>query len=177
MRHHYTIQEGRYRLRPAALKDAEFIVRLRTDPERNRFINSTSSEVGSQIEWLCRYFERPNDFYFVIEHVASCRPEGTLGIYEVDAERRSAEWGRWVVRPGSKAAIASCCLAFDLAFGEMKLESLHSIVATENHAVISVLKAVGMREEASLPGHLLLNGKRVDASKMGITASGWRGSR
>ena len=177
MRHHYTIQGGSYRLRPADLDDADFIVKLRTDPERNRFINHTSSDIGDQREWLRRYFERPDDFYFVIEHVSRCLSEGTLGIYDVNRKRRSAEWGRWVVRPGSKSAVASCCLAFDLAFGTMELESLHSYVAAENRDVINVLRALGMRETASLPRHLLLNGHRYDASEMSITASEWKGTR
>lgn len=177
MRHHYTIQEGSYSLRPAALEDAEFIVALRTNPERNRFINATSFDVLEQQNWLRRYFDEPNDYYFLIEHAPSARPEGTLGIYDVDQERRTAEWGRWVVRPGSKAALPSCCLAFDLAFGEMKLSSLHSYVAAGNRSVIQILRAVGMTEQGSLPRRLSLNGQTHDAVKMCINASDWTVAR
>ena len=174
MRHHYTIQEGSYRLRPARLDDAAFIVDLRTQPGRNRFINTTSSDVAAQQDWLRRYFERSFDYYFVIEHVTSGEREGTLGIYAVNEEERSAEWGRWMVRPESKAAVASCCLAFDLAFGEMDLEMLHSYVAAENEEVIGLLGALGMRREKWLKGYLSLGGMAHDAVMLRISRSDWK---
>lgn len=176
MRHHYTIQEGSYRLRPTRLNDAAFITALRTHPERSRFINTTSPDISRQADWLRQYFEKQADYYFVIEHVRTGEPEGTLGIYDVDDEHRSAEWGRWIVRPGSKAAAPSCCLAFDLAFGEMKLESLYSYVAAGHRSVMEILRAFGMKDEASLPGHLLIDGRTHDAVKLRISASDWRGS-
>jgi RimJ/RimL family protein N-acetyltransferase len=177
MRHHYTIQEGLYRLRPAQLQDAGFIVKLRTHPEKNRFINTTSPDISKQEDWLRRYFERAGDYYFMIENVMTGEPEGTLGIYDVNEEHRSAEWGRWIVRPGSKAALPSCCLAFNLAFSEMKLAYLYSYVAAEHQSVVAILNAFGMRQEASLPGHLQLDGRTVDAVKMRISASDWTRNR
>lgn len=162
MRHHYTIQEGSYRLRPVSLEDAAFIVALRTDPARSRFIHPTSPSVVDQENWLRDYFERDGDFYFVIEHARSGEAEGTLGIYNVDGETHSAEWGRWVVRPRSKAAMASCLLALDLAFGTMKLQSLYSYVAAENRAVLDLLRFCGMK------------GEDHDPVRMQIFASDWR---
>ena len=177
MRHHYTIQEGSYRLRPVRMEDAAFIVWLRTRPLLSKFIHATSPDMAKQEEWLLEHFERPADYYFLIEHVATNEREGTLGIYHIDAEKRSAEWGRWIVRPGSKAAVPSCLMAFDLAFGELGLLTVHSYVAAENKSVIGLLQALGMKEEARLSGHLSIAGTAHDAVRMRINAIDWKGTR
>ncbi|MCU1293706.1 MAG: acetyltransferase, family [Bryobacterales bacterium] len=173
MRHHYTIRKGSYRLRPVRLEDSAFIVGLRIHPERSRFINATSPDVAKQEDWLREYFERVSDYYFVIEHAESGEREGTLGIYNIDREMRTAEWGRWVVRPGSKAALPSGCMAFDLAFSELGLQSLHSYVAAEHTDVLKVLSALGMQSEAFLQGYLRIDGVPHDAVKLQISRSDW----
>jgi RimJ/RimL family protein N-acetyltransferase len=174
MRHHYTIQKGSYRLRPIRLDDAQFVVDLRNHPRRSRFIHVTSSDVVQQEEWLHHYFERSSDYYFVIEHVKTGEREGTLGIYNVDENTGVAEWGRWIVRPGSKSAVPSCCLAFDLAFGEqLGLQSLHSYVAAEHTEVLRLLTVLGMRREALLPGYLCLGGTPHDAVSLRIHRTDW----
>lgn len=173
MRHHYTIQRGSYRLRPVRLEDAGFIIGLRTDPELSRFINMTAPDISRQEEWLREYFERQADYYFVIEDLRTGGREGTLGIYDVDEERQAAEWGRWIVRRGSKAAVPSGCLAFDLAFGELGMQSLHSYVAAEHRGVIELLSGLGMRQEETVPGYLSIGGVAHDAVKLRISRRDW----
>jgi RimJ/RimL family protein N-acetyltransferase len=173
MRHHYTIRRGSYLLRPAALEDAAFIVELRTHPERSRFIHSTSPDIEKQANWLREYFEKRHDYYFVIEDVKSSQLEGTIGIYNIDDETRTGEWGRWIVKPHSKAAVPSACMLFDLAFGELGLASLCSYVAAEHTDVLKLLSALGMQQRSSLPQHLLLEGTKRDAVKLEISRSDW----
>jgi RimJ/RimL family protein N-acetyltransferase len=177
MRHQYTICNGSYRLRPVRLEDAAFITGLRTHPERSRFINVTSPDVAKQEDWLREYFERVSDYYFVIEHARTGEREGTLGIYNLDRDTGTAEWGRWIVRPGSKAAFASGCMAFDLAFNELGLQSLHSYVVAGHTDVLKVLTALGMHREASLPGHVRIGGVAQDAVKLEISRSDWEASK
>src|SRR5262249_343583 len=132
MRHHYTIEGDCYRLRPVQVEDAAFIVALRTNPERSRFIHVTPSDVRKQEAWVSEYFERSNDFYFVVENRESGQIEGTVGIYDFDPRYGAAEWGRWVMRPGSRAGIPSMTLTFDFAFDQLGVDSLCSYTAVEN---------------------------------------------
>jgi RimJ/RimL family protein N-acetyltransferase len=155
------------------LDDAAFIVALRTDPARNQFINVTVPDVSKQEEWLRAYFERRWDYYFVIEHCKTGEREGTLGVYDVDEQQQTAEWGRWIVRRGSKAAGPSGCLVFDLAFGDLGLSALHSYVAAEHTAVLDLLSALGMRQMAKLPARLSIAGVQHDAVKLRITRTDW----
>lgn len=177
MLHEYTIQRDLYRLRPVLLEDAGFITGLRTDSERSRFINTTVPDVARQQEWLREYFERPGDYYFLIEHVRTGEREGTLGIYNVDEQRKEGEWGRWIVRRGSKAAVPSACLAFELAFGELGLLGVHSYVAAENRGVLGVLRTLGMRQDAVLPGYLSIGGVAYDAVRLTISRQDWEAER
>src|SRR3990172_6577622 len=107
MRHEITLAGEAFRLRPLGFADARFVVELRTDPRVSRFINPTSPRVEDQLRWIEQYLARPGDYCFVVERLATGSPEGMLGIYDEDAGRRSAEWGRWVLLPGSLAAAES----------------------------------------------------------------------
>ena len=48
--------------------DAEFIVKLRTDPVLGKWIHSTDSDIENQKQWLREYKERERnglDYYFI----------------------------------------------------------------------------------------------------------------
>src|SRR4051794_16740069 len=136
MRHDVTLRGEAFGLRPVALADVDFIVGLRNEPDRARFINRTSSDPADQARWLTAYFARPDDYYWIVEHLASGRAEGTIGIYGVDAGRRSAEWGRWVLRAGSLAAVESALLVYRAAFGPLALDEVLCRTLVENAQVV-----------------------------------------
>src|SRR6185369_14888763 len=106
------------RFRPVVLEDAAFIVWLRNLEHARGRISDTSQDVAAQREWLRAYFERPLDYYFIIE--TECGMSiGTYGFY--DFAENSAETGRWVIRLGVPAALPSVVLALDLAFDTLAL--------------------------------------------------------
>ena len=55
------------RLRPVRLEDAAFIVWLRNLEHAKGRIGDSATDVASQKAWLQKYFDRPNDYYFLIE--------------------------------------------------------------------------------------------------------------
>ena len=84
MRHSISLTCVRYRLRPVTLEDAPFIVELRMDPLLNRYLHEISPRVEDQVAWIERYFERPEDYYFIIEDADSGEPHGAIGIYDIE---------------------------------------------------------------------------------------------
>ena len=102
MRHELSLAGAAFGLRPVRDDDAAFIVGLRSDPELGRWLNPTSPNVADQLAWLARYYERTGDYYFVIERLSNGAAEGLIGLYDV--EGGEAEWGRWLLKPGSLAA-------------------------------------------------------------------------
>ena len=82
MKHDLRVENYGVRLRPARLSDAAFIVQLRNSPHAEGFIGDSTTELVSQEEWLKEYFERENDYYFIIERSRDDEPVGTSGVYE-----------------------------------------------------------------------------------------------
>ncbi len=173
MRHEITIAGPLYRLRPVRIEDASFIVGLRTGQESRRFIHHTDSDVRQQEHWIKRYFEQPNDYYFIVESIETAKPEGTVAIYDFDPDTGMAEWGRWVISPGSSAGIPSMILAFQLAFGKIGVVTLCSHTAVQNGKVIAILERFGMRETRRISKYIRIRDDLYDAVRHEITRAEW----
>src|SRR5262245_30670098 len=146
LRHDRQVVGQGFRLRPVELGDAAFIVDLRG--RAGRFLNRGASTVSEQVDWLERYFERDGDYYFVIETADAAWREGLVGVYDVDARERSAEWGRWVIEPGSSAAIESALLVYRLAFDQLALERVSCRTLSENASVVAFHDSCGLARAA-----------------------------
>jgi RimJ/RimL family protein N-acetyltransferase len=162
-----------FALRPVTEADATFILQLRTDPALSRFLNDTSADPAAQMEWLRRYFERPGDYVFVLENVFTGAAEGTVSIFNQDTERNAAEWGRWVLRPGSLGAAESVALIYRIGFVQLGLASLHCHTIMENRHVMNFHASSGLEIVAELPGHFTIGDRRYDAVRQRITAENW----
>ena len=174
MRHDLRLNGHAFALRPVTQEDAEFIVNLRTsDPQRVRFLHPVTPDVEAQRTWLDRYFDRSDDYYWVIERMNSREREGLIGIYDLDAKRRTAEWGRWVLRLGSLAAVESALLVYHAAFEPLKLDLLYCMTAAENLPVLSFHDSCGLIRVATLRQHFQFGDHKHDAVKHVCTRQGW----
>ena len=175
MRHEYSLDGHAFRLRPVGIDDAAFIVELRAgDAERTRYLHPVSPDISAQREWLNRYLERENDYYWVIERMTPQGAEGLVGIYDVNLAAETGEWGRWVVRKGSFAAPESALLVYRAAFEQLKLRSVYCITVAENRRVLSFHDSCGLKRVATLPAHFTLGGgQRFDAVKHLCEAADW----
>jgi len=175
---HDIIVEGKhYRLRPVTSEDGPFIVQLRTDPQRSGFIHPTSPRIADQEEWLKSYFERPGDYYFILERKEYREAEGAVAIYDLDSAKRCAEWGRWVLLPGSKGAFESAILIYRAAFDVLGLDMVYCRTAIKNAQVVLFHKSIGLATHAKLPRHFNFDGVWYDAIEQQMTKETWRKSR
>lgn len=174
MRHNFIIEGFAYRLRPIGDKDAEFVVKLRSDPELNHFLHSTSANLGSQLVWLNQYYERFGDWYFVLERRSDKFAEGLISIYDFDAQQVSAEWGRWILRKESIAAVESAWLIYRCAFEQLCLREVYCRTVAENESVVSFHDSCGITERSLLPNHFDLNGRKLDAVEHRVNNTVWR---
>jgi RimJ/RimL family protein N-acetyltransferase len=122
--------------RPAEPDDAAFILSLRTDPLKSRYISPTSEDVEKQRQWLSGY----SDIYLVFEHEG--RPVGTARLYE--QRGTSHTWGSWILtndRPSGAAAESALMvywLSHDLWFTCVRYE-----VSKPNEQCWGLLEALG----------------------------------
>ena len=176
MRHELQVTGHAYRLRPIGDADAQFVVDLRTDPARARFLHPTSSRLQDQLDWLAAYYERTNDFYFLVERRDTGTPEGLVAIYDIDWGAKRGEWGRWILRPGSFAAIESAWLIYRCGFELLRLDEIYSRTAATNVKVVSFHDSCVIPRRTVMPGHFSIGGEAVDAVQHVMDRETWRAS-
>ncbi len=169
---HDLVAEGEaFRLRPVRVEDAEFIVSIRTDPELGRFLYATARDASAQRRWIEQYLERVGDDYFIIERLATGEREGTIALYEIDGGRRRAEWGRWVVRKGSMAALESASLIYRVAFEQLGLDEVYCRTTAENVGTVSFHESCGLETVGRLD--VEIGGVLVHAVEHRLRRANW----
>ena len=170
MRHSIQLEGFGVRLRPVHADDAPFIVWLRGLEHAKGRIGDTTPDIAGQVAWLKAYFERPGDYYFMIETEGGV-PVGTQGVY--DLRGASAEVGRWVIRPGVQAAVPSYVLILDFAFKKLELRELRATTIVSNRGMISLNRKVGFEQFRIEPAARIINGQPVDIVHCLLRAETW----
>lgn len=171
MRHDLVVEGSAFRLRPVEVSDAEFMVGLRKDEVLSSFLNETSGVVSDQEDYIRSYFCKEDDFYFIVERKDGAEPQGMIAIYDI--QDGCAEWGRWVLRAGSLAAVESAYLIYVAAFELLKLDRVYCRTIKENQKVVSFHESCGLQTARALPGYAKIRGKRYDSIEQELTADCW----
>jgi RimJ/RimL family protein N-acetyltransferase len=168
----HTIQAEGFgvRLRPVRMDDAPFIVWLRNLEHAKGRVGDSATDPASQKAWLEAYFDRPGDYYFMIE-TSGRSLLGAYGIY--DLKGSSAESGRWVIRPDVPAAIPSAVLAFDIAFNTLGLTEVRVTTVSTNHAVLSLNRKFGFRQTGITKNGQRIGGQAVDLVHFLLNGEDW----
>ncbi|HWI56388.1 MAG TPA: GNAT family protein [Bacillota bacterium] len=162
------------RLRPVRKEDAAFIVWLRNLDHAKGRIGDSAIEVTSQEAWLTKYFDRPQDYYFLIETLGG-RPVGTYGLW--DFTDNSAESGRWIIRTDVPAAIPSAVLGLDIAFTTLGLSKLRVKTVSTNLPVLSLNRKFGMRQTIIETDSTVIGGQSVDQIHFVLYPRDWAQAR
>jgi RimJ/RimL family protein N-acetyltransferase len=142
MKHEISVEGHAFRLRPVRRADAEFIVALRR--ERAMYINRGASTKAEQEEWLDQYMTRTGDYFFVAEDKFAGLPHGLIAIYNVNESGGDGEWGRFVVKDGSPAAIETAMLVFGCGIEVLGLKRIYGRTLLENEKVVAFHDSCGL---------------------------------
>ena len=120
--------------RNAQADDASFILSLRTDIKKARFVSRTSPEMSKQIAWLEAYLRSDDQAYFIIEGVMR-NPLGTVRLY--DSQGDSFCWGSWIMKHSApqSAAIESALVVYAYALDHLGFRQAHFDVRKDNKSV------------------------------------------
>ncbi|SAL61402.1 GNAT family N-acetyltransferase [Caballeronia telluris] len=173
MRHDISVEGHAFRLRPIADSDAQFVVELRADPALNAYLHAGAQTREQQLAWLSSYYERAGDYYFVVERRDTDTREGVISLYDLDDGARAAEWGRWIIRPGSVAAVESAWLIYRIGLESLGLDAVYCRTVAENAKVVSFHDSCEIAERRVLPRHFEIGGRRVDAVEHQVTRDTW----
>lgn len=134
-------------------EDAEFIVKLRTDPVLSRFIHATDPSIEKQKEWIRGYKQREEvgeDFYFIF--FADGMPMGLFRLYGMHDNVYTA--GSWLCEPGSttEQVVATAIIIREIAFDVLgyELEDGYDGVHVDNKQVYRFNKMIGLEETGRL---------------------------
>lgn len=174
MKHRHVLKGPSAVIRPIELDDACFVAALRSDKKRTRYMHPVENNEGIQRDYLRKYFEKTDDFYFVIE--SADLPKEKLGltrIEQTDRELRVVEWNSWVIRPGSRISFESALLSLQFAFNGLKSNAVEAVASKENKKVISFLESCSFKKITDLPEYLCLNGKTHDFARYRLPLKSW----
>lgn len=119
--------------RDATLADAAFILSLRTDEKKGRYLSATTPDLDVQLAWLQAYGQATDQAYFIIEHQS--QPIGTVRLY--DACGTSFCWGSWILIDGlpAQVAIESALMVYAYAVDHLGFSAAHFDVRKANERV------------------------------------------
>lgn len=119
--------------RNAMRSDADFILSIRHDPIKSKYISATTEDVSVQKEWLDKYSVANDHAYFII--LSNHEAVGTIRIY--DCIEDDFCWGSWIISskaPGH-AAIESALMLYEYALDHLKFKKSHFSVHKSNRSV------------------------------------------
>lgn len=151
--HDFKKIEGRYiNLREAEISDSEFILSLRTDEKKSRYIHQTDSDLNKQIEYMKRYKTLENEWYYIIENKYG-EPLGTDSIciqnkYDVwknNYGNHILGTGRWLMsnNANSLESIETDFLVKKIFFEDFNMEYMPMMTHKDNKNVLSLHKNYG----------------------------------
>ncbi|MDY0019861.1 MAG: GNAT family N-acetyltransferase [Anaerolineae bacterium] len=130
--------------RNAKLEDAPFILSLRIDSEKSRYLSPVTGALEDQQDWLRRYALSHDQAYFIIE--CKNEPIGTVRLYDPQGE--SFCWGSWILREGSPghAAMESALMVYAYALDHLGFNAAHFDVRKGNERVCKFHERFGARK-------------------------------
>lgn len=152
--------------RDATVADAAFILSLRTDSEKSRYLSTVSADLSDQQAWLERYAKFDDQAYFII--VYQNEPIGTVRLY--DAQADSFCWGSWILKSSrpSHAAMESALMVYAYAVDNLGFRSAHFDVRKGNERVWQFHERFGAQRKAEneLDYFYNLDSEAIAASRM-----------
>lgn len=136
---------GKYvNLREVGIEDAEFILSLRCDKKKSKFLHKTEYNMKKQQDYITHYKTLNSEWYFIIENKEN-KPIGTYRIYNLKEDSFSI--GSWLMvdKANPFEVIEGEYLAKMFAFDITGFNKFHFDVRKENKKVVRYHKMMGAK--------------------------------
>lgn len=139
----YQLSKYKIKLRFVEETDADFIIELRTDKSKSRFISATDSDIQKQKVWIREYKKREankEEFYFIAQDEENI-DFATYRVYNLKED--TAEIGSFVSKPEYNKAINIIkvdVLVKSFVFDDLAYDQLNFEVRKNNKSVNSYHK-------------------------------------
>ena len=156
--------------RNADVDDSRFILSLRTDQSRSRFLSPTSPDLEMQVEWMQRYQRCDDQAYFIIEDGGG-RKIGTIRLYDQAGD--SFCWGSWIIRPGMpySYSVESVLILYHYALDELGFSRSYFAIRKDNTSVWRFMERFGAERKAESDIDYFYETSRARVSESFVTYS------
>lgn len=127
------------------LADAPFILSLRIDEKKSKYISKVEDDLMKQEEWIKNYLKTNDSIYFLIIQKSNLRPIGTVRLY--DQQLNSFNWGSWIIIDGVSpiCSIESALMVYKLGL-KLGFDSAHFEVDKKNYSVQKFHESFGAKK-------------------------------
>ncbi|PJE53320.1 GNAT family N-acetyltransferase [Marinomonas sp. BSi20584] len=134
-------------LRVAEISDASFILGLRTQSDKARFLSPVENDLVKQQAWLQSYKQKEQaglEYYFVIES-KHAEKLGLVRVYDLQPD--SFCWGSWLIIDGApiSTGLESMLLVYSFGFNQLGLNFARIDVRNDNKKVLGIHKGFGAK--------------------------------
>lgn len=152
-------------LREVEIADAEFILSLRTDESKSKFLHKTENDLKKQIEYINNYKKLSDEYYFIIENKAK-EPLGTVRLYKIKDNQCTG--GSWLMKNGASVqeVIEGDLLLQYCVFEILDLQHNYFDVRKGNNKVINYHKMKGAKEISQDEDNLYFVLNKTDFDKL-----------
>lgn len=130
------------RLRSVRESDAEATYKMRSDPEKTRFIHAAQGTVEDQKNYIRKQMNEPGDYLFLIEDL-EYNPIGMKGLYHYNPEKSEIESGRFIGYGSQIQNIEALKLGFEFAFYTLKVNRINMCALENNSGMLSIQERLG----------------------------------
>lgn len=137
------IQGKTVRLRSVEEQDAEITFKMRTDPEKAKYVHPVKGSVDEQRKFITKQRETPGDYLFIIEDLQG-NPIGMKGVYDYNETRNEVKTGRFIGYGSQIQNIEALVLSFDFAFDILKVDRIVMAALENNKMMLGIQKKFGV---------------------------------
>ena len=146
----FSLEKYELKVRLVNEEDASFILSLRSDPKKTKYMITLDDEIENQRRWIQEYKEREKeglDYYFIYSNVED-KPIGLNRISHVDYIERTAKASSWITVEGLiNEAFKMSIIQSEIAFDLLKIDTFRWDVHKKNSKVIRIFKLFNYKFE------------------------------
>ena len=139
----FSLEKYGLKVRLVNESDAYFILSLRSDPSKTKFMITLDDEIESQKKWIQEYKKRESeglDYYLIYSNIED-EPIGLNRISHVDYKERTAMASSWIAVDGLvNEAFKMSIIQSEIAFDLLRIDTFICEVHKKNSRVIRTFK-------------------------------------
>lgn len=145
---YFTSEKYGLKVRLVNENDIEFILSLRTDNNKTRYLLTLTNNVKKQKEWMQKYKRRERqglDYYFIYSDFDN-NPIGLNRVSKISLIKETAKDCSWIAVDGLKyEAIKMLIIRNEIAFNQVGVNMLWGEVHKRNRKAIRIFKILGYK--------------------------------